>query len=157
VILTLMHRPELLIMDEPTSGLDPLMQQEVHRLIGEARDEGATVFFSSHIMSEVEAIAERVGIIRQGVLVEVAATGSLMDRALRRVHARFKQAVDGSPLASVPGVTVLSQDDGQGLTLQVTGEMDGFIKALGAFPVSDLEIHQPSLEEIFLAYYKESK
>jgi ABC-2 type transport system ATP-binding protein len=157
VILALMHRPELLIMDEPTGGLDPLMQQEVYRLIGEARDEGATVFFSSHIMSEVEAVAERVGIIRQGVVVEVAETGSLIDRALRRVHVRFKEKVDGSPLTSVPGVTVLSQDDGQGLTLQVTGEMDGLIKALGAFPVSDLEIHHPSLEEIFLAYYKESK
>jgi len=154
VIQALMHRPELLLMDEPTSGLDPLIQQEVLHLIGEARDGGATVFFSSHVMSEVEAVAERVGIIRQGKVVEVAETGSLINRALRRVHVRFKETVDGSRLADVPGVTVLSQDDGKGVMLQVAGEMDGLIKALGAFHVIDLEIHRPSLEEIFLAYYE---
>jgi ABC-2 type transport system ATP-binding protein len=154
VMQALMHRPELLIMDEPTSGLDPLMQQEVHRLIAEARDEGTTLFFSSHVMSEVEAVAERVGIIRQGKVVEVAETDSLINRALRRVRVRFKEAVDGSRLANVPGVKVLSQDDGRGIMLQVAGEMDGLIKTLAAFPVSDFETHRPSLEEIFLTYYE---
>jgi len=153
VVQALMHRPELLILDEPTSGLDPLMQQEVNHLITEARAEGATVFFSSHIMSEVEAIAERVAIIRQGVVVEVAKTDSLINRAMRQVHVRFKQAVDGSRLAYVPGVTVLSHDDGKGMLLQVSGEMDALVKALAAFPVSDFETHRPSLEEVFLAYY----
>jgi ABC-2 type transport system ATP-binding protein len=154
VVLALMHRPELLMLDEPTSGLDPLMQKEVLRLIKEARDAGATVFFSSHIMSEVEAIAERVGIIRQGQVVEVAQTDVITNRALRRVWLRFKEPVDGSALASVHGVTILSQDDEQTLSLQVAGEVDAFVKALGAFEVSDLEIHRPSLEEIFLAYYE---
>jgi ABC-2 type transport system ATP-binding protein len=154
VMQVLMHRPELLIMDEPTSGLDPLIQQEVHRLLREARDEGATVFFSSHVMSEVEAVAQRVGIIRQGRVAEVAETSSLINRALRRVHVRFREAVDGSALANVPGVMVLSQDDGKGMMLQVAGEMDPLIKALAAFPVSDFETHRPSLEEIFLAYYE---
>jgi ABC-2 type transport system ATP-binding protein len=158
VLQALMHRPELLIMDEPTAGLDPLMQQEVHRLIIEAQDAGTTVFFSSHIMSEVEAMAERVGIIRQGKVIEVAETDSLINRALRRVRVRFREAVDGSALAKVSGVTVLSQDDGKGMILQVAGEMDGLIKALATFPVSDFETHRPSLEEIFLAYYEvESK
>jgi ABC-2 type transport system ATP-binding protein len=153
VMQTLMHRPELLIMDELTSGLDPLIQQEVHRLIREAREDGATVFFSSHIMSEVEAVAERVGIIRQGKVVEVAETSSLINRALRRVSVRFMQPVDASRLADVPGVTVLSKDDGKGMMLEVAGEMDGLVKALAAFPVGDFETHRPSLEEIFLAYY----
>jgi ABC-2 type transport system ATP-binding protein len=154
VMQALMHRPELLIMDEPTSGLDPLIQQEVHRLIGEARDGGATVFFSSHVMSEVEAIAERVGIIRKGQVVEVAEKESLINRALRRVRVRFKETVDGSRLAEVPGVTVLSQDDGKGMMLQVAGEMDALIKAMATYPVSDFETHRPSLEEIFLTYYE---
>jgi ABC-2 type transport system ATP-binding protein len=155
VVQALMHRPELLIMDELTSGLDPLIQHEVHGLVREARDDGATVFFSSHIMSEVEAVAERVGIIRKGKVIEVAETNSLINRALRRVHVRFQEAVDGSRLADVPGVTVLSQDDGKGIVLRVAGELDGLIKALAAFPISDFETHRPSLEEIFLAYYED--
>ncbi len=157
VVQALMHRPQLLLLDEPTLGLDPLMQREVLRLITEAKANGATVFFSSHIMSEVEAVAERVAIIRQGVVVEVAEPISLINRALRRANVRFKQPVDISPLASVPGVTVLSQDDGTSVLLQVEGEMDGLIKALAAFPVSDFETERPSLEEIFLAYYEDDQ
>ena len=157
VVQALMHRPELLLLDEPTLGLDPLMQREVLRLITEAQAGGATVFFSSHIMSEVEAVAERVAIIRKGVLVEVAEPASLIDRALRRANVRFKQPVDVSPLANVAGVTVLSQDDGRSVLLQVEGEMDGLITALAAFPVSDFETERPSLEEIFLAYYEDDQ
>jgi len=154
VVQALMHHPELLLLDEPTLGLDPLMQQEVLRLIIEAKANGATIFFSSHIMSEVEAVAERVAIIRKGIVVEVAEPVSLINRALHRARIRFKQPVDVSPLTNVPGVTVLSHDDGTSVLLQVEGEMDGLIKALAAFPVSDFETERPSLEEIFLAYYE---
>jgi ABC-2 type transport system ATP-binding protein len=157
VVQALMHRPELLLLDEPTLGLDPLMQHEVLRLIVEAKANGATVFFSSHIMSEVEAVADRVAIIRQGVVVEVAEPDTLINRALYRAHVRFKQPVNIGPLANVPGVTVLSQDDGTSVLLQVEGEMDGLIKALAAFPVSAFETERPSLEEIFLAYYKDDR
>ena len=154
VVQALMHRPELLLLDEPTGGLDPLVQQEVLRLIREAQADGATVFFSSHILSEVQEVAERVGIIRQGVVVEVAETATLINRAVRRARVRFRQPVDSSTLAGLPGVKVLSRDDGTGLLMQVEGEMDGLIKALAAFPVSDFETERPSLEEIFLAYYE---
>lgn len=157
IVQALMHRPELLLLDEPTLGLDPLMQHEVLRLITEAKANGATIFFSSHIMSEVEAVAERVAIIRKGVIVEVAEPASLINRALRRAHVRFRQPVDMGPLANVPGVTLLSQDDGTSVLLQVEGEMDGLIKALAAFPVSDFETERPSLEEIFLAYYEDDQ
>ncbi|MEA3309779.1 MAG: ABC transporter ATP-binding protein, partial [Chloroflexota bacterium] len=154
IVQALMHRPELLLLDEPTLGLDPLMQHEVLRLLAEAKADGATVFFSSHIMSEVEAVAERVAFIRKGVIVEVAETASLINRALRRAHVRFRQPVDINPLTNVSGVTVLSQDDGASVLLQVEGEMDDLIKALAAFPVSDFETERPSLEEIFLTYYE---
>jgi ABC-2 type transport system ATP-binding protein len=86
--------------------------------------------------------------------VEVAETASLINRALHRARIRFQQPVDVSPLANVPGVTVLSQGDGASVLLQVEGEMDGLIKALATFPVSDFETERPSLEEIFLAYYE---
>jgi len=157
IVQALMHRPELLLLDEPTLGLDPLMQQEVLRLLAEAKAGGATVFFSSHILSEVQAAAERVAFIRLGLIVEVAETASLINRALRRARIRFKQAVDITPLASLPGVTVLSQDDGTSVTLQVEGEMDALMKALTTFPVSDFETERPSLEEIFLAYYEDDQ
>jgi ABC-2 type transport system ATP-binding protein len=154
VIQALMARPDLLLLDEPTSGLDPLMQQEVYRLLREAKADGATIFFSSHIIGEVGAIAERVAIIRQGVIVEEAEPDSLINMALRRIRLRFRQPVDAESLGHVDGVTLLSREDDTGVTLQVEGEVDALIKALAAFPVVDLQTEHPSLEEIFLAYYK---
>jgi ABC-2 type transport system ATP-binding protein len=156
VIQALMPRPELLLLDEPTAGLDPLMQREVYRLLQEARDNGATVFFSSHIISEVEAIADRIAFIRQGVIVEEAEPHQLVSMVSRRIRIRFRQVVDPQPLTQVPGVSLVSCDDAQ-VTMQVEGELDGLVKALAAYPVSDLETERPSLEELFLAYYEGEK
>ncbi len=153
VVQAFMHKPELLLLDEPTSGLDPLVQQEVLRLIRDARNEGATIFFSSHIISEVEQIAERVAIIRQGVVVEVAEIQMLIARTLRRARVRFKEADQVKYLQCPPGVKVL-ETDGPVIHLQVEGEMDGLIKALAKLPVAEFETERPSLEEIFLAYYE---
>jgi len=153
LVQALMIRPELLLLDEPTAGLDPLMQQEVYRLLRQAQADGATVFFSSHIISEVEALAERVAIIREGVIAEEAEPSRLARMGLRRARLRFKRAIDPEPLAHVEGVTLLSHSNGLLATLQVEGEMDNLIKALAAFPVSDFETERPSLEEVFLAYY----
>jgi ABC-2 type transport system ATP-binding protein len=155
VVQALMHKPELLMLDEPTFGLDPLIQQEVLGMVSRAREEGATVFFSSHILSEVQEIADRVAIIRRGEVIEVADTRSLIDRSFKRARVMFKEAVDTEKLDGIPGVSVLSRDDGMHVVLQVEGEMDGLIKSLSAFPVLDFETERPSLEEIFLAYYKD--
>jgi ABC-2 type transport system ATP-binding protein len=154
VIQALMHRPELLILDEPTSGLDPLMQQEVHALLHEAHAGGATIFFSSHIMSEVESIAARVAIIRAGEIIEVAETSSLTRRSLTRLTIRFKRPCDFSHLARLPGIEILAQADQIGVSLQVTGDMERLVQALGGMPVLDLETERPSLEEVFLTYYQ---
>jgi ABC-2 type transport system ATP-binding protein len=155
VVQALMNRPELLLLDEPTSGLDPLMQKEVHRLLKEAQSDGATVFFSSHFISEVEAIAERVGIIRKGLIVEQAEPSQLGSMDLRRVHVRFMQPSDPRALANAAGVTLLAEGDDLNVIVQVEGELDGFIKELAAYPVSDMVIERPSLEEIFLAFYED--
>jgi ABC-2 type transport system ATP-binding protein len=154
IVQTLMHKPELVIMDEPTQGLDPLVQQEVLHLLKEQQAEGATVFFSSHIMSEVESIAERVGIIRGGRMVEVADPSTLGARGLHRVRVRFKENVDASKLSTLKGVEILSQDNGQEIYLELEGEIDPLIKALAKYPVSGFETERPSLEEVFLAYYE---
>lgn len=152
----LMARPKLLLLDEPTSGLDPLMQQEVYRLLREAQVDGATIFFSSHIIGEVETLAEEVAIIRDGVIVETAEPSQLVSMAMRRVRIRFKEATDCTPLAQIPGISILSQNSTT-TTLQVEGEMGALIKALATFPVSDFETEHSSLEEVFLAYYEERK
>jgi ABC-2 type transport system ATP-binding protein len=157
VVQALMHRPELLLLDEPTFGLDPLVQREVLRLVREAREGGATVFFSSHILSEVQEIADRVGIIRKGVLVEVADKAMLMGRSMFRVRIRFKEPVDAGSLAGLPGIRILERGNGETVTLQVEGEMDRLIKALAAHPVLYFESERPSLEEIFLSYYADDR
>jgi ABC-2 type transport system ATP-binding protein len=154
VIQALMHRPDLLLLDEPTSGLDPLMQQEVLALLREANSTGTTIFFSSHIMSEVENLAERVAIIRAGEIVEVTDTSTLTHSALNRITIRFKRPTDFSALIILPGVEVLSMVDQTSLTLQVAGDMQMLVHALGDLPILDLETERPSLEEVFLTYYK---
>ena len=154
VVQALMHRPELLLLDEPTGGLDPLMQQEVLRMLAEAQDNGATVFFSSHIISEVQAVADRAAIIREGKIVEVVETALLLNRSMRQVRIRFQQPTEAAALFNLPGVELLNQDDGLSVLLQVEGEMDVLIKTLAQYPVSDFETERTSLEEIFLAYYE---
>jgi len=154
VMQALMHRPELLLLDEPTGGLDPLMQQGVLRMLAEAQDNGATVFFSSHIISEVQAVADRAAIIREGKIVEVVETALLLNRSMRQVRIRFQQPTEAAALFNLPGVELLNQDDGLSVLLQVEGEMDALIKTLAQYPVSDFETERTSLEEIFLAYYE---
>ena len=152
VVQALMPRPELLLLDEPTAGLDPLMQQEVYGLLREAQAGGATVFFSSHIISEVEAIAERVAIIRQGRIVETLAPHDLLRRSVRRVRVRLREPLPEGALVGVLNTTDI-QRDGANVMVQVEGEMDALIKALAAYPVIDLETERPTLEEVFLTHY----
>ena len=153
IVQALMHKPELLLLDEPTSSLDPLMQQEVLRMLAEAQDNGATVFFSSHIISEVQTVADRVAIIREGKIVEVAVTADLLHRSMRQVRIRFQQPTEAEELYKLPGVELIAKDDSMGILLQVEGQMDVLIKTLAKYPVNDFETKHASLEEIFLAYY----
>lgn len=156
VVQALMHKPELLILDEPTSGLDPLIQQEVYQLIREAQSRGTTVFFSSHILSEVESLADRVAIIRKGVIVEKSTPAKLMEMAVRQVDVRFLDVVDPEPLARIPGVILENPGVADQISLQVEGNMDSLIKTLAQFPVKDLNTASHPLEDIFLKYYRDS-
>lgn len=154
IVQALMHRPKVLLLDEPTSGLDPLVQQEVYKMLREARQDGATVFFSSHVLSEVQEISDRVAIIRRGKIIELAETESLINRSYRRIRVTFTSPVTVEDFASIPGVILEGTVDNRILTLRVEGGMDPLIKALSLHPVQDLDIEKPSLEEIFLAYYQ---
>ncbi len=156
VIQALMHAPELLLLDEPTSGLDPLMQREVLALAREARDAGATVFFSSHVLSEVEDISDRVAIVRAGEIVETGGTAALSGRGFVRVRLSLASAINTGELDALEGVQVLESREGRDLVVRVDGDMDVLLKALAGHRVRAMETERPSLEEIFLTYYAEA-
>jgi ABC-2 type transport system ATP-binding protein len=150
-----MHDVELLILDEPTSGLDPLRQQDVLDLIRERAVGGCTVFLSSHELDQVEHVADRVGIIREGRLIAVEHISTLKQRALRRVEVRFDDGVPVEGLDRIEGVRDVTVSNGV-MRLHVEGPMDGLIKALARYPVRTLTSEEPELDEIFLAYYGRS-
>jgi ABC-2 type transport system ATP-binding protein len=157
LLQSLVSKVPLLLLDEPTLGLDPLMQQEVLNIVREEKAQGTTVFFSSHILSEVQKIADRVGIIRKGVLVEIAQTEEMISRSLTRAIIQFSDRVPESSFSSLCNVEILRvNDDHHVYTLEIQGELDGFIKVLADYPVRDIEINRPTLEEVFLDYYKEA-
>ncbi|MEQ8791260.1 MAG: ABC transporter ATP-binding protein [Pirellulaceae bacterium] len=157
LIQAFMHHPPLLLLDEPTGGLDPLMQREVLRLTAEARDEGATVFFSSHILSEVQAATDRLAVVRRGRIVEIAPTQSFLQRSLRRVRLEFGTACPREVLAAVEGVKVLEESERLHYRLQVEGDLDPLLKAITDYRVKDIATEAASLEEVFLAYYSDEE
>ena len=156
LLQSLVSKVPVMMLDEPTLGLDPLMKQEVLNIVREEADNGTTIFFSSHILSEVQKIADRVGIIRKGILVEIAQTDELINRAINCATIQFKESVPDLDFNHLSNIKVLRiNDDHRSYTLEVAGEMDSFIKTLADYPVRDLAIHRPSLEEVFLKYYKD--
>jgi len=152
LVAAFMIRPELLILDEPTAGLDPFVQLEFEHLCEEARDEGRTVFISSHQLPEVEHLCDRVGIIREGRLLAVESIADLKARALRKLEIDFGGHVEAEAFADVPNVRDLVIDDGT-LRCTVIGSVDALVKAAARFEVCNLRSVDTSLEEIFLAYY----
>lgn len=144
-------RAPLLVLDEPTSGLDPLMEHEFRRAVAAARTNGQTVFLSSHQLAEVEAVCDRVGILRAGKLVEVASVA-----ALRRLHRTEVTATfTGTPpdLTSVPGIDGLHRDGATALRFTLHGSPSAALRAVSEAGVASIAVREPSLEEIFLAYY----
>jgi ABC-type multidrug transport system ATPase subunit len=155
IVLAFMHRPDLLILDEPTGGLDPLNQQEFYKLVGETRDAGATIFLSSHILSEVEHTCDRVGIIRSGRLVKVAELDEIHRIRLHRLELELAPdtEVPEAAIRSAAGVEDVVVSD-HTVTCTVRGAFDPLLKALSGSTVTNLVSHEPSLEEIFLTYYQ---
>jgi ABC-2 type transport system ATP-binding protein len=153
VVQVFMHSPELLILDEPTSGLDPFLQQEFVALVREAKVAGQTVFMSSHVMTEVQETADRVGIIREGRLAAVEQVEQLRERAVRRVEIRFEDPVRPDEFAAVPGVSDVQLADGL-LRCRLDGRADALVKAAAGHTVLSLLSEEPDLEELFFTYYQ---
>ncbi|MBN9605937.1 MAG: ABC transporter ATP-binding protein [Actinomycetales bacterium] len=159
IVQAFQHEPELLVLDEPTSGLDPLVQAEFLRMVGEARENGQTVFLSSHVLSEIQQAADRVAVLRDGEIVSVSDVETLRRRAARRVSVALRGADPArvtAALGAVGGLQDLHVDDGDPVraTATLAGEMQPLLSALTGFHVADLIAGEPDLEESVLGLYR---
>jgi ABC-2 type transport system ATP-binding protein len=152
LVQALYHRPSLLILDEPTTGLDPLVQDTFLQIIREARDEGRTVFLSSHFLSEVERVCDRVAIVRAGRLAAMETTETLLEKRRKRVTMIFDAPVDPAPFGRLPGVTQVGAW-GNSIALRLADGIDGVIKLAAQHTLLDLKVEHPSLDEVFMSYY----
>lgn len=152
LILALMHKPELLILDEPTGGFDPLMQQTFNEMMREWRDAGRTVFLSSHVLSEVQAICDRVGILRNGKLTAVETVTRLTHVDFRWVELQLRDGTVPLNLEQIPGVSEVSVDENR-VRLRLIGDFDPLIKAFSSAYITNIRVSEPTLEEIFLTFY----
>ncbi len=153
LLLAFAHKPALLILDEPTSGLDPLHQQSFYGLIRDARSRGATIFVSSHVLSEVEQICDRVAIVREGHLVTVGPIGELLGAKAHRLEIELADPNAAAAVARVPGLEQVKVD-GTRVSGLYRGSFDPLLAALAGRSVVSFVSREPSLEEIFLSYYR---
>ena len=151
LVMAFMNKPDLLILDEPTSGLDPLVQQTVLELVREAQADGRTVFFSSHILSEVQGVCDRVGIIREGKLVKTERVETLTKQQFKRLQLTLAQqpAVDAF---AFDGVIETARNEHE-VMLEVRQNLNAVMETAVSYGIVDMELHPVTLEEIFLAYY----
>ena len=157
LVQAFMNDPDLLILDEPTAGLDPLLQHEFQEMVREEREQGKTIFMSSHVMSEVEATCDRVGIIRDGELVTLDTVSHLTELSLWTVEVAYADPVDELMFDGLTGVSVTAATD-RAFTLYVSGDgsMDAVIKAASKHRVASFQSEHASLEDAFLKYYSAS-
>lgn len=155
LIQAFMHEPELLILDEPIAGLDPLVQQSFHTLLGEVSAQGRTVFLSSHTLSEVERVTQRLAILRHGRLVVVDSLENLRRVAVQRLEIEFGDEVDPAEFRAIAGVKAV-QMSGHVVTINYEGSADAVVKAAAAHEVRAIRPQEDDLENIFLRYYRES-
>jgi len=154
LIQAFMNRPDVLIMDEPSSGLDPLVQREFHTMMREVAAEGRTVFLSSHTLSEVQRVADRVGILRHGRLIALESVAEMRSKAIRQVVFEFGSPVDPAVFDGVPGVRSVEATERR-TVLSFDGKMAALLKIAEQHDVLDVTTEEADLEEIFLTYYRD--
>lgn len=154
LVSALMHNPDLLILDEPTSGLDPLMQAEFGKLIAEHTAQGKTAFISSHVLSEVQELCDRIGFIKEGKLLNVRSLNELLAESHRSVTVTLSRKATPSMLKGIKNVSSIKVD-GKVLTFNVTGDFTALLKKLSAYTVKDLLVVEPNLEELFMGLYED--
>ena len=152
LILALMHEPKLLVMDEPTIGLDPLLQNEIYKVLTEMRDQGTTIFISSHNLPEVERLCDRVAIIKEGKLVAVESIKALGDKKLHKIEVRFadKFKVSEFEMSGVEKVEEIAD----GLLITIGGDLNSVLHVISRHKIIDLEINHATLEDVFMKFYE---
>ncbi|MFB6106715.1 MAG: ATP-binding cassette domain-containing protein [Halobacteriaceae archaeon] len=151
IVQAFMHDPTLVVMDEPTSGLDPLKQEAFNRFLREERDDGLTVFFSSHVLGEVRRVCDRVGIIREGSLAALEDIDSLLERGGKRVRVHTADPLDPAAL-DLDGVVDLEQV-GRESQFTFTGDYNDLLDHLADFDIVDLDVEEPPIEDVFMHFY----
>jgi ABC-2 type transport system ATP-binding protein len=154
IIQAFMNHPDLIIMDEPTNGLDPLVQQTFMDMLREEASHGTTIFMSSHVLSEVEKACNRVAIIKEGRIVAEEQVEALRQKSGKVLEVRF-----GEPLTReifyMPGISNVTRNNGS-YRMNVTGNMEEILQAIAAYKIADINIHQMTLEDVFMHYYEEA-
>ena len=148
IVCALQHNPRLCLLDEPTGGLDPLMQREFFSLLRERNRQGATIFLSSHVLSEIQHNCDRAAMIQEGKLIACSRVEELARTRARRVHVQGNLDVSG-----LPGVRDIHREEDR-LSFLYSGDINALVRELAKNPVRDLSILEPDLEEIFLHYYQ---
>ena len=156
IIQAFCHDPEILILDEPTSGLDPLKQQEFEDLVLEFKNQGKTIFISSHVLPEVETLCDRVAIIKNGQIIAEDKMADLKKKSLNRIEVQFSKDFDVDKLRKNIGISKVTGDSNKYI-FDIEGNLDKFIKELANHEIENLKTIEPDLEEIFLSYYGEQK
>ncbi|MCR3922575.1 MAG: ABC transporter ATP-binding protein [Firmicutes bacterium] len=153
IIQALLHEPKLLILDEPTGGLDPLMQQRFFTRLQEENKKGTTIFFSSHVLSEVQKLCHRVAIIKEGRIIKVEDMEALRNNQFRNVRINFAETV---PKLNIPGI-ISSRQENHTLHMFFNGDVNELVRALGQHQLNGLWLEEPTLEDVFLHYYEKEE
>jgi ABC-2 type transport system ATP-binding protein len=153
IVQSLLHSPKLLILDEPTTGLDPLMQSVFFELLRSENRKGMTIFFSSHILSDVQMICKRVAVIKEGKIIQLEDIDNLRKKQLKKVSVEFINRINKDTFR-LPGVESTISGPGNILILMYSGNINELVAFLSGMQILNLTIEEPSLDEIFLHYYK---
>jgi ABC-2 type transport system ATP-binding protein len=154
IVQSLLHNPKLLILDEPTSGLDPLMQSVYFELLHSENRNGTTIFFSSHVLSEVQSLCKRVAIIKEGQIIQTEDIETLRKKQLKKVSVEYGNSISNDEILNLGGIEKVINNSGGSLSFMYSGDINRLVSELAGKVILNLTIEEPSLEEIFMHFYK---